>query len=56
MHEELGYDGNKHLSHFAGCTHEKHLEWSPAENDRPLARTLRRHLLNGPENEPGREG
>ena len=29
MHDELGYEGNRHLSRFDGCTHDEHLEWEP---------------------------
>ena len=30
MHQELGYDGNKHLSRFEGCIHPEHQSWRPA--------------------------
>ena len=29
MRAELGYDGNRYLTAFEGCTHDEHLSWEP---------------------------
>ena len=29
MRDELGYDGNRYLTAFEGCTHDEHLSWEP---------------------------
>jgi len=29
MHAELGYEGNRYLPEFPGCTHPEHHEWRP---------------------------
>lgn len=35
MHQELGYEGNRYLDRFEGCTHPEHRSWSPERPGKP---------------------